>query len=117
MIKLTIIRCPRCQQRIVSSMVNTEAEHECFSRSTVLDQEDIKTLGDYSGDLGSGTEPNRSLLRGITNNVWGTIARIEGAKVHSMTERGQVTCLFRQRSHFQEMDFKDKTLFLKKECE
>jgi hypothetical protein len=87
--KMTLHKCPRCG-RIVSVMPgagNRDFVHDCNSGNDALDQEDVVDL----------TKPQWN-LQGVQNRA-SVKARIEGADVEDLTDRGNRKSTHTTRQH------------------
>ena len=101
--------CPRCNQSYVVGFDTTDFVHQCNSNSLALDQEDVVVTGDWEDYTGSGTKaPQAALMQGITNELWGTRAGIEGERKQAVTRRGARANTHRQRQHLEFVDLKNE---------
>jgi len=95
---MTIIFCPRCNQRVLISSTCSDFVHTCNSGDAALDQEDVLKRGNWQDYTGSGDVPNAN-FQGTENELQGQRAGIEGERVRKFSDRGKRTSLFRQRQH------------------
>ena len=90
--------CPHCKQRYTVGFDTTDYVHECNSGNAATDQEDVLVIGDWEDYSGSGTKaPQTVLMQGITNQLFGTRAGIEGKDKNAETRRGKTAATHRQR--------------------
>jgi len=97
---MTQIICPRCNERIIVDPNCSDYEHECNSKNTTLNNEDVVKTGDWSDYTGSGTEKN-VMLQGSENKLFGSRAAIQGEDVEDLTKRGKRKSTHRTRQHIQ----------------
>ena len=76
---MPVVICPRCNQRVLVERYSDDVEHICNSTNSVLDNDDVPIIGNWSDYTGSGVELN-ALRRGTENNLFGTRGAIEGEK-------------------------------------
>jgi len=105
---MTVIICPRCQQRVLVDPYSDDVEHICNSGNKTLDQEDVVVIGDWEDFTGTG-KGNNALTQGTENILFGTRAQIEGADVENRTARGRKSSTRRQRQHIQHINLNGGT--------
>jgi len=86
---------------------DTDYVHRCTSQNLVLDEEDVLKLGNYI-DEGTGQEVavRNPYFQGSANKLWGRRAAHIGERHHTLTDRGNIKQLYRQRQHFEYIKIK-----------
>ena len=88
----------RFAQRIVTAKHVGDIVYDSNTGDDIIDQEDILVIGDWSDFTGSAvvsTTAQTSLP--LPNELHGTLADLQGAKVTNLTDRGKTSSLYRQR--------------------
>lgn len=98
---MVIVRCPRCQERVVTSPFSEDIIHQCHG-DDVLAQEDVPVVGQWEDYTGSGDAPaQQAMFQGLANNIAGTDAAVLGGKVWTPTIRGKRAATHRQRQYLE----------------
>jgi len=104
--------CPNCNQRYTVGFDCTDVIHNCGEQvgaAEVVKQEDVLVIGNWEDDLGQGTISSQEVMRqGMTNELWGTRAGIEGEKKQLVTGRGARKSTHRQRNKLTYIDLKNE---------
>ena len=102
--------CPRCQQWFSYEDECEDMIHNCGEQggaSEVLKNEDVIVMGSWEDFTGSAIQPQGMVnIQGMSNNVWGTRAWVEGANVSDKTSRGNNPELFRTRKYMEFIELK-----------
>ena len=107
---MSIVFCPRCHQRILIAKGVIDYIHECNSGTEVLDNEDIKLIGQWTDFTGSDFTNGAvtGFLRGIDNKLQGTRAQAEfNERTHDYTSRGKIKSTHRTRQHLEFIDINE----------
>ncbi len=108
---MTIRICPKCNQRFVVSFDTTDFVHQCNSGNSAVDNEDVVVIGNWEDFSGIGSKSPQEVLRqGMTNELLGTRAGIEGEDKEALTKRGERASTHRQRQHFEFINLKQDGL-------
>ena len=104
--------CPNCQQRYTVGFGVTDFVHDCGEQTNVsnaIKQEDVLVVGNWEDFSGQGTiSPQDVMRQGMTNELWGTRAGIEGEKKQLETGRGARKSTHRQRNKLTYIDLKNE---------
>jgi len=105
---MTIQFCPHCNERIVVGFDTTDFIHECNSGNDIVDQEDVLVVGDWEDYTGTGVKSPQDVLRqGMSNELQGKRAAIEGYNKDAITRRGANALTHRQRQHLEFVQIKE----------
>lgn len=98
--------CSQCQSQYLVSPDTTDYVHDCSVTSNeTLKNEDVLVLGNWSDYTGSGTKQGAEVMfQGISNEVWGTRAGIDGVDVDPVTSRGANQATHRSRTKLTYLD-------------
>lgn len=99
--------CPNCNQRYTYAAHSGDYVHDCSSTvaGSVVKNEDVFVLGDWTDYTGSATVRN-SLLQGVQNRLAGTMAGILGYDSEELSRRGKRKSTHRQRAHYEYIEVK-----------
>src|SRR3990167_4755236 len=104
---MVIKLCPRCRTRISVFDWDVDYVHACtdaYGAGSAQVNEDVLVLGDWTDYTGSGTSThskNTTLMQGMSNKVWGTVAAIEGTNIDAVSARGANVETTRSRQHLE----------------
>ena len=79
--------------------------HECNSGKAVIDNEDVKIVGDWVDYTGSGVEQN-VMMKGAENKLFGKRAALDGNDLDPQTIRGNNAATTRSRQHIEFINLK-----------
>lgn len=101
---MPIMLCPNCHKRVYYKSYDVDVVHRCDTNKDVLDKESIVNIGDYSdwegtGDAQTGKIKNWN-LQGLKNELFGTIADVEGETYEEVNEWGKRKSTHRTRKRF-----------------
>ena len=98
--------CPACNMQITHNIHNTEMNHKCNSGDPAIDNEDVRQLGSWTDDSGSGrVGPHFMQIGGVGNELQGTIGDWTGSKDSTRTDRGHPEQLVRTRPRIHNATF------------
>lgn len=100
---MTLHKCPRCNQNYVTDPFCTDGEHQCSSGNPVLDQEDVRKLGNWDDGNGNTGSVNKHEMQNVPDNKqmfndgWIRDREVVG----EFTVRGKPAEHMRQRQHIE----------------
>ena len=101
--------CPNCKERFMVGFDSSDFVHDCSQtdRSAAIKNEDVVVIGDWEDFTGTGTKAAQTVMRqGLTNELQGTRAGIEGKDKEAETRRGARASTHRQRRHLEFINVK-----------
>ncbi len=103
---MSIHICPRCQQRFSVAWNVSDYVHSCNSGRPVLDQEDVRVIGDWSDYTGSATVGKHSAQAKSMNNKL-QMSRVfidDCEQLDDKSPRGADESSTRKRQHLEYID-------------
>jgi len=103
---MPITVCNICQERVLTSITNTDVVHECVDATQTLAEEDVVQIGTWTDYTGSGgTKGYNIFYQGVQNLDFGTDAWLRGVNEDPRTDRGARSSTHRTRRRLVFVDF------------